>query len=658
MSASSPRPRIKPLGRQLLLLATIPIVCALGFGAAFSWSRISAMHEFERFATIMSLADALAEMSQANNTELSFVWAYNDSAVAENGAAVVEAAKQNHREVGKVLDRHFKAAQAIRQSIDWARHDPGLQPIIDHVDKLYRQIAEHRATIKVGDNYFDLISPYIEMRTGIQTVFPALLKETTDKELVQLLNAYSVYADYHACVVQYVGTMIWAHQIPDLPPGGYTGYESNLLASELLLKHFRLLAPAPILERLDAILQAPDAQWVEQQAQSFVHTHRTQWYDFPFDRTVAERFKAKAEARSVALEEILELLRADIDHHTATHIKSLRRDSAIAAGITVIASTLTIIFCISLARSLRRNLRLITHGITESARSVFTTARAVQRSSENFSRSATDQAALVEETNTRLEQILEVTTSTAENARSATTSMRSTNAVIETSKSTVGRLNTAMDEIASSSDRTQQIMEAISEIAFQTNLLALNAAVEAARAGEAGAGFAVVADEVRNLAKRSSTASADSSQLIENSRRNISTGVQFVSGTNEAFADVARHAEEVMRFVAAIDSDTIRQAQALEYIEAAARRVDETTRSNAQYAAECSEAATALNQQANSLERYVRDLSFLVHGPSASAPAASPSTPPPSAPPPTKPPTSRRPKSDAAPAAASEVTLF
>jgi methyl-accepting chemotaxis protein len=70
-----------------------------------------------------------------------------------------------------------------------------------------------------------------------------------------------------------------------------------------------------------------------------------------------------------------------------------------------------------------------------------------------------------------------------------------------------------------------KILRLIEEIADQTNLLALNAAIEAARAGDAGRGFAVVADEVRRLAERSTMATHDIGNIIENVQKDVGAAV-------------------------------------------------------------------------------------------------------------------------------------
>nr|WP_244288243.1 methyl-accepting chemotaxis protein [Leptospira congkakensis] len=71
----------------------------------------------------------------------------------------------------------------------------------------------------------------------------------------------------------------------------------------------------------------------------------------------------------------------------------------------------------------------------------------------------------------------------------------------------------SMEVAVDDSEKMEEILELISDIAEKVNLLSLNASIEAARAGDAGRGFAVVASEISKLADSTAEATKNISSI-------------------------------------------------------------------------------------------------------------------------------------------------
>ena len=150
---------------------------------------------------------------------------------------------------------------------------------------------------------------------------------------------------------------------------------------------------------------------------------------------------------------------------------------------------------------------------------------------------------------------------------------------IEKANTQMSALSGTMNDISSNALEITKIAKAIEDIAFQTNILAINASVEAARSGSAGSGFAVVANEVQDLAVKSAEAAKNATNMIENIRAIIDTGVTLNADTAsslEAISNVSSQISEISdRLVIAVDdqeSALVTMEERIETISAIADR--------------------------------------------------------------------------------------
>jgi methyl-accepting chemotaxis protein len=225
----------------------------------------------------------------------------------------------------------------------------------------------------------------------------------------------------------------------------------------------------------------------------------------------------------------------------------------------------------------------------------------VQLSSENLSERTSTQSAALSQTAAAVEQLTETVRIASEEAQRANALAATSSSKTEGSSRRVDEVMQAMTLIQKSSGRISNIVTAIDAISVQTNLLALNAAIEAARAGPAGRGFAVVASEVRQLAQRSSDSAREIAELIAESARHVSDGVDLVNRAGQDLGEIFDGVGGLSEIVGRIAHGFSDQSATLSQINSAICQLDRVTQENADLVVQSAQASRLLAQTSASL---------------------------------------------------------
>ena len=177
---------------------------------------------------------------------------------------------------------------------------------------------------------------------------------------------------------------------------------------------------------------------------------------------------------------------------------------------------------------------------------------------------------------------------------------------IQSANEQMSALSSAMDDISGNAQQITKIAKDIGDIAFQTNLLAINASVEAARAGAAGKGFAVVANEVKQLAAKSAEAAQSATDMVNNTKTIIQTGVELTAdtaGSLRAISDVSAQINTISdQLTAAVRGQELALAAMEERIASISAIADR----NLQNAGETEQSSGSLAREAEALQSQVR----------------------------------------------------
>ncbi|MRR51024.1 MAG: methyl-accepting chemotaxis protein [Rhodocyclaceae bacterium] len=262
---------------------------------------------------------------------------------------------------------------------------------------------------------------------------------------------------------------------------------------------------------------------------------------------------------AVAAHQVEEFARGDLTH---TIVSASQRPGNLLGALGAMQTRLTEIV---------RGIRGDTEVLSRQAGDLSVSSSEISLAARNQAESSAATAAAIEELTVSINEVSEIARMTEENAHKTADLaahgcgvVRQATEEIENIAASVHDSTERIQTLVGRSQEIGNITQVIKEIADQTNLLALNAAIEAARAGEQGRGFAVVADEVRKLAERTTTATAEISQMVGAIQGDTQLAVQSMEGTAprvRSGQNLAQQASEVLHEIEQQANDSLVKAK-------------------------------------------------------------------------------------------------
>lgn len=243
--------------------------------------------------------------------------------------------------------------------------------------------------------------------------------------------------------------------------------------------------------------------------------------------------------------------------------------------------------------------------VQASAYSVGTGSGELAGAAESLASATVTQASSINQLVSNVEDMSECILRNSENEEQVQERLQKLDDLIINGNDQMQQLCDVVSQVESMSSDIQNIIGTIESIAFQINILSLNASVEAARVGENGRGFAVVAGEVGNLATKTTEASKQTADLINDCLKKIENAMVCADSTSKCLKDIVENSEQISKAFMNISADTKQQADKSSNIKQEISNISNAIQINSATAEETAASTQLLSEQAQNLSKLI-----------------------------------------------------